>query len=493
MQAMTNRRDFIKATTLSTIAGAQLLRYHGALGETTIGDLPSAATNPFLSGGFAPVQDELTVDNLLVKGEVPREIAGIYMRNGPNPAYPPISYFYPFDGDGMIHALYFEDGRVSYRNRFVNTAGLKAERRAGHAIYGGLFKPIRPDPAFVPPDGDPSPFKKVANTNVIAHAGRFLALREDDLPYEITRDLDTAGKWNFYGGVEDAVTAHPKIDPATGELFMFRYSLKPPYLVLRVVDPSGRLSRDVPLDVPAAFIVHDMAITTDHVVFFLCPFVGEFAPGQPHVPSFSWKPELGTQIAVVERNGSGQIRRFTTDPFFMFHFMNAYDTDHGIATEYCEHQSLFSRTPASLWRMTLDFATGSARREQIDDRPSEFPRVDPRVCGRQYRYGWSPVAIQQKRAPGTWSALARFDFKTDAIAVHDFGPGHEVDEPVFVARPGSHDEGDGWIMAYVYDTASDNSSFVILEATDLDKAPIAEIALPRRVPHGFHGNWMPAA
>src|SRR5919197_3842279 len=141
---MINRRELLQAAAAAT----HLTHPHGhAIAQTA-----ESPVNPFLTGGFAPVQDELTVENLPVRGEVPRDIAGVYMRNGPNPAYPPISYFYPFDGDGMIHALYFENGRVSYRNRFVNTAGLKTERRAGRAIYGGLFKPISPDPAFIPPD-----------------------------------------------------------------------------------------------------------------------------------------------------------------------------------------------------------------------------------------------------------------------------------------------------------------------------------------------------
>ncbi|HEX4572900.1 MAG TPA: carotenoid oxygenase family protein, partial [Dongiaceae bacterium] len=122
----------------------------------------SAATaSPFLQHGYAPVLDELTTGDLPVRGEVPREIAGTYLRNGPNPAFPPISYTYPFDGDGMVHALVFEDGRVRYRNRFVLTAGLRADRRAGRTIYGGLMDPITPDPKYVAPDGDPSPFKNV--------------------------------------------------------------------------------------------------------------------------------------------------------------------------------------------------------------------------------------------------------------------------------------------------------------------------------------------
>jgi carotenoid cleavage dioxygenase-like enzyme len=491
---MMNRRDFIKSA--AAAAGVLLSPLHGhAIAQTDAAGegAQSPGRNPFLIGGFAPVRDEVTIENLPVRGQIPRDIVGVYMRNGPNPAYPPISYFYPFDGDGMIHALYFENGRVSYRNRFVNTAGLKAERRAGRAIYGGLFKPIPPDPAFVAPDGDPSPFKKVANTHVIRHAGRYLALREDDLPYEVTRELETVGKWDFYGAVRDTVTAHPKIDAATGELFMFRYSARPPYLVLRVVDPSGRLVRQEPLDLPAAFVVHDMAITTNHVLLFLCPFVMEPEKATRGEPFFNWQPERGTRIAVVRRDGTGQTLWFATEAFFMFHFMNAHETESGIVTEYCQFPSLPSvgNLPA-LWRMTLDFKTGNARRQQVDERPGEFPRVDSRIWGRPYRYGWLPVVTQKKRAPGTWSALARYDFKTGAIATHDFGPGREVDEPVFVARSGRKDEGDGWIMTYVYDAATDRSTFVILDARESERAPIAEIALSRRVPHGFHGDWMPA-
>ncbi len=492
---MMDRRGLLKSAATSAVAGLVLPSFHGhGIAQiVTSGGLQSPAQSPFLTGGFAPVQDELTIVDLPVRGEIPREIAGVYMRNGPNPAYPPLAYAYPFDGDGMIHALYFDNGRVSYRNRFVVTAGLKAERRAGRALYGGMFRPILPDPAFVPPDGDRGPFKKVANTHVIRHADRYLALREDDLPYELTRELETKGKWDFYGKVRDAMTAHPKLDPVTGELLLFRYRARPPYLVLTVVDRSGTVTRQMPLDVPAAFIVHDMAMTTDHVAFFLCPLVLDLAKLKDGGSPVSWEPDRGTRVAVIRRDGTGAIRWFATESFFMFHFMNAHEARGGMVIEYVQHLSLPQLgTDASLWRITLDFETGSAKRVRIDDRHAEFPRVDPRAWGRPYRYGWLPVAVQQRRAPGTYSGLARYDFATGAVAVHDFGPGREIDEPVFVARPGIENEGQGWIMTFVYDAASDRSTFVILDALEIDRAPVAEISMPQRVPHGFHGDWMPA-
>ena len=219
-----------------------MLAAHLGMGGALLPRLADAAPNPpnpYLEHGYAPVADELSVDNLIVRGEIPREIAGAYLRNGPNPAYPPISYTYPFDGDGMVHGLTFDDGKVSYRNRFVQTAGLRADRRAGRTIYGGLTNPIVPDPRFVPPDGDPNRFKNVANINVVRHAGRILALYEGDLPYELTAALETKGTYDFAGKLHGAMTAHPRFDPTSGEMLMFRYSLRPPFLVFYTVDRIG--------------------------------------------------------------------------------------------------------------------------------------------------------------------------------------------------------------------------------------------------------------
>lgn len=492
---MIDRRNLLKTTVASTAAGFFFshLPGHGfaqPVVPTGSATQPSATPNPFLLGGFAPVYDELTVTDLPVRGAIPRDLRGVYMRNGPNAAYPPLSYTYPFDGDGMIHAVYFEDGKASYRNRFVVTSGLKVERRAGRAVYGGIMRPVRPDAALVGTDGDPGPFKNLANTSVIRHAGRYLALWEGGLPYEITRQLETVGSYDFSGKVPDAMTAHPKVDPATGELLMFRYAFKPPYLSLTVVDPNGSVARQVPLDVPAPFMVHDFVITAQYAAFFLCPVVFDFAKAKSGGSPLNWEPERGTRIAVVRRDGSGTIRWFDADAFFVFHFMNAYEAESRIVVDYIQHDAFgrsFGRRP-SLWRATIDLSSGTIKREQIDDRPGELPRVDPRVVGRPNRYGFMPV----ERVASRFGGLACYDFTTGRSDVRDFGVGHEVDEPAFVARPGSRDEADGWIMTFVYDAASDRSSLVILDAREINRTPVAEIVLPQRVPHGLHGEWMAA-
>ena len=457
---------------------------------------PSAiaqSDNPFLQHGFAPVLDELSVDNLAVRGEVPRDLSGAYLRNGPNPAYPPISYTYPFDGDGMIHGLTFADGKVSYRNRFVMTAGLRADRRAGRTIYGGLLRPVTPDPQFVAPDGDPNLFKNVANTSIVCHAGRILALYEGNLPYELTPTLETKGQYDFAGKARHAVTAHPKIDPATGEMLMFRYWLEAPYLVFSAVDAKGALVREVPIDVPLPFMVHDFVFTRDHVVFFLCPVVFDFAGARQGKPLLAWQPERGTRIAVLRRDGAGDVRWIEDEAFFVYHFMNAHEQAGRITVDYVQHGAFFTApgAPPTLWRAVLDPAATTIKRVQLDQRLAEFPRVDPARAGLVNRYGWLPV-----KAPGdpigVMSGIARYDFGSGKTTVHEFGPGREVGEPVFVPRSGARGESEGWIMAYVYDRATDRSICAVLDAIDIEKKPVAEIVMPRRVPHGLHGNWMPA-
>src|SRR5215470_19715271 len=152
--------------------------------------------DPHLSGNYAPIGPEIDAADLpVIAGRIPPELSGAYMRNGPNPLFKPIAFTYPMDGDGMIHAVYFNNGRARYRNRFVQTAGLVAERRAGHAIYGSFTHPVPIDPKLLQPGDPPGPFKNGAFINVIRHGGHLLALDESTTSYEMTMDLDTIGEW----------------------------------------------------------------------------------------------------------------------------------------------------------------------------------------------------------------------------------------------------------------------------------------------------------
>ena len=184
--------------------------------------------NPFLNGNFAPWRMEGDGADLEVDGEIPRDLAGTYYRNGPNPAYEPLGRYHWFDGDGMIHAIHLEDGRASYRNRWVRSRGLEEERAAGRAVYPGIFD-MQPSEMPI--------YKNTANTNIVWHAGKLLALMEAALPTQLRPDtLATLGEYDFGGRLASAMTAHPKMDPETGEMLFFGYSPFPPYLTYHVAE-----------------------------------------------------------------------------------------------------------------------------------------------------------------------------------------------------------------------------------------------------------------
>src|SRR5262245_60470938 len=216
--------------------------------------------NPFLQGNFGPWREEGFASDLEVIGELPRELNGTFYRNGPNPAFEPPGRYHWFDGDGMIHAIQLENGRASYRNRWVRSHGLEEERAAGRALYPGIFD-LQP--------GETPTFKNTANTNTVWHAGKLLALMEAAVPTQLRPDtLDTLGEYDFRGRLGGAMTAHPKMDPETGEMLFFGYAPFP-YLQYYVADRGGALVKHEVIDLAWGSMVHDFAVTKDHVVFIL--------------------------------------------------------------------------------------------------------------------------------------------------------------------------------------------------------------------------------
>ena len=195
----------------------------------------SARPEPFLQGYYAPVADERTDIGLTVAGEIPAGLRGTFLRNGPNVKFEPSGPYHLFDGDGMLHAVALTDDGVDYRNRWIRSRGLEAEERAGRSLYGGMYQPVMPGPELV---GDAGPMKNTANTHVVRHAGRILALMEAGIPTEVTLDLETVGEWGFHDTYTGSFTAHPKIDPATGEMLAFSYV--GPLTYFRI-SPDGRV------------------------------------------------------------------------------------------------------------------------------------------------------------------------------------------------------------------------------------------------------------
>jgi carotenoid cleavage dioxygenase len=456
--------------------------------------------NPFLQGNFAPWRLEGTADDLEVIGTIPRELNGTFYRNGPNPAYEPRGRYHWFDGDGMIHAITLRDGRAAYRNRWVQSDGLKEERAAGEALYPGLLE--------ISPSEAPK-FKVTANTNIVQHAGRLLALVEAALPTEMRPcTLETVGLFDFGGKLFGPMTAHPKLDPETGEMLFFGYSPFPPYLQYHVADRSGALVRSEVIDIAWPSMMHDFAITRDHVIFMLCPIVFSIENLQKGGTLFTWEPERGTRLGVMPRSGgNADVRWFDTDPCYVFHPMNAYDDGDAIVLDVSRYSSLRFMEPdaardpamtedqgARLHRWCIDRRGGGIRSTPLDDITGEFPRVDERLVGRKHRFGYLAASTPEditRREP-VWSSIKKYDLERGTSTTRAFGAANGAGEPLFVPRHDKADEDDGYVLVLVYDHARNASEFYVLDARDIAGEPVARIRIPNRIPYGFHGNWVAA-
>ena len=456
-----------------------------------------ASTNPYLSGNFAPVRSE---DDFVLEvvGEMPAGLNGAFYRNGPNPQFEPRdAHHHWFAGDGMIHGVFLDGGKASYRNRYVRTPKYLTEHAAGRSLFGSFGNPMTSDPSVIGKDGG------VGNTNIVWHGGQLLALEEGHAPFEMDPlTLESRGYREEYRG---KVTAHPKMDPETGEMVWFAYAVgEQPFsdiVSYGVTDAAGRVTRRDDFQAPYSSMVHDFLVTRGHVLFPILPLTGSLQRAMTGGPAFAWEPDKGSHVGVMARGADvSTMRWFTTDALYVFHPMNAWEEGSKIFADVMEYPTapLFPNvdggrgrnSEARLVRWTFDLADASntIKRTPLDDMPGEFPRFDERRAGLSYRHGWFAASTD---APGAlrFNALAHLDLLTGKRAVLEFAAGDGVGEPIFVPRSEDAAEGDGWLVALVYRAAENRSDFIVLDALDIEAGPVATAKLPRRAPFGFHGNW----
>lgn len=448
--------------------------------------MSTAVENRYLVGNFAPVKDELTVTDLPVDGEIPKELSGRLLRNGPNPIAPDPAAYHWFIGDGMLHAIELREGKAaSYRNRWVRTD-------QAISLLGEDPIPGQPDDVF--PAGS-----SAANTHVVAHAGKIFALVEVCLPTQVRPDLSTVGRHDFGGKLRSPMTAHPKMDPVTGEMLFFGYdAFGPPWLRYHVVNAAGDLVRSEDIDIKGPSMVHDFAITERNVVFLDLPVVFDFdLVGKRPLPA-EWKPDYGARVGVMPRDGgNADVRWFDVELCYVFHPLNAFDDNGNVVIDVARHPRMFAtdiygpaEQPPTLDRWTINLDGGKVIEERLDDRPQEFPRVDDRVVGRRHRYGYtSHFGIDDQGIH--FGGLLKHDLQGGPTEERSFGPGTHAGEGVFVGAPDARAEDDGWVLSVVYDEARNASDLVVLDATDFAGTPLATVHLPQRVPFGFHGSWVP--
>ncbi|QOV22510.1 carotenoid oxygenase family protein [Anabaenopsis elenkinii] len=450
--------------------------------------------NPYLNHNFAPVQTEITTDTLKVIGELPPNLSGMFVRNGPNPQWSPMGQYHWFDGDGMLHGVTINNGQATYCNRYVRTKGWEIEHKAGKAIWSGFLSP----PQLDNPHGA---YKNTANTALVWHAGQMLALNEGGAPHAIKLpNLQTIGEYTYNSKLVSAFTAHPKVDPKTGEMMFFGYSFTPPYLQYSIVDPTGEIVRTVPIDLPMAVMMHDFAITQNYTIFMDLPLTFSMARMQRGEPGLMFESHRPSRFGILPRHGdNSNIRWFESSPCYIFHTLNAYENQEEIVLIACRMNSTTvlkaNDSPTQpeadiprLYRWRFNLSTGKAQEEMLDNIPVEFPRINENFLGQTTQYGYagrmaaSPLPL--------FDGIIKYDLKNHTSETHEFGSGRYGGEPVFAPSLDATNEDDGWLMTFVYDEPSATSELVIVNAQDVSAPPIARVLIPQRVPYGFHGTWV---
>jgi carotenoid cleavage dioxygenase len=436
------------------------------------------------------MREELTLEALGVSGTIPEELDGRYVRIGPNPASAPNpgSYHW-FLGDGMVHGVRLQGGRALwYRNRWIRS----------RAVSRALGLPEAPGPR--------NGLSDTVNTNVMSHAGAGWALVEaGGFPVRIGEDLETLAHDPFGGTLTGSFSAHPHLDPDTGELHAICYSGQDTETIRHVVvDACGRVRREEPVKVQDGPSIHDCMITANYVIILDLPVTFSMKRliagyGFP----YAWNPAHRARVGLLPREGRGEdVIWCETDPCYVFHPCNGFETPEGkVILDVCAHTSMFASSTmgpdssaSPLERWTIDPVSRRVGREVIDPDSQEFPRPNEARIGKPYRFAYT-VAAPGGIGEGQISdgRIYKHDLEARSREVRDFGPGRMAGEFVFVARDHPAGEDDGWLMGYVIDTQADTTDLVILRASDFTGPPQAVVHMPHRIPPGFHGNWIPSA
>ena len=472
------------------------------------------AVSPIFSGkdwqkGYESLRTEQSywIDD--IEGQIPLELEGTLFRNGPGQLdINGQSYGHPFDGDGMICAIAFKEGKAHFVNQFVKTPEFLAEQKAGKILYRGVFGTQKAG-GWLNNIFDLRN-KNVANTNVIYQGGKLLALWEAARPYSLNpKNLDTLGLETFDGKLTagQVFTAHPRRDDQTGDLWGFGVQPGPKSTIsIYQVNDKGELSTESQVKVSGFCFLHDFAYTPNYRIFMQNPVSFNPLPFVLGLASagecIELKPNAPSQFLLIDRQGN--LQTLETDPCFVFHHCNAYEQDDEIILDsvcYPDYPKLEPNTDfrnidfekviaGQLYRFTINPKLDTVKRELILERSCEFPVVHPRCVGQKHRYVYIG-AIAQISGNAPLQAIAKVDMQTGKQEFHSFAPRGFISEPIFVPRDRNPDsaEDDGWVLTLVFDATHNRSDLIVLDAQNVSDKPLATLHLKHHVPYGLHGSF----
>ncbi len=462
--------------------------------------------NPYLHGVYTPTIHTGTVaEDLEVEGELPADLFGAYLRNGPNAQYKPKNPYHLFDGDGLVHGMYFKDGKATYRNTQIATACLLREQQERNAVWPGVMWPFD----FNLPD---FPIKDTSNTDIILHNGKLISLWYNaGVPYTLDPlTMENTGPLAFESRFSRRMSAHSRVDWQTGEMFFFDYGDTPPYMSYGVLGPDGALKHECPIDLPGPRLPHEITFTNNYAILHDHPLFHDVNVLKHHnLRVIQFHRDIPTRFGLIPRLGT-RVRWFECEPCYVLHTSNAWEEGDWIVMDGCRsinpmpaadqnegslaHMLAYLRLEANNYRWRFNLYTGEVREGLIDDLNTEFNKSNQLFHGVKTRYAYHQKIPLQKEGGETlrFTGLVKYDNETGQRQEWDYGPGVFGSEAPFVPKKGadrSSEEDDGYVTTFVTDTNNWTSACLVFDAKDISKGPFAKIKLPHRIPAGFHGWW----
>ncbi len=467
--------------------------------------------HPYLHGAFAPTAVEYEAEDLEIEGELPRDLYGAYVMNGPSQRFEPINdrYHY-YDGDAMLRAIYFRDGRASFRQKWLRNGAFVVEEKAGKAIWPGIAGPYD----FRLPG---SPIKDVSNTDVIFFNGKILSLwHMSGDPYCVDPlTLETTGRERLGGKLTHSLSAHSKTDPISKQMFFFNYQDEPPYMSYGMANPDGTLAFDIPVDLAGPRSPHDMGLTENYAILHDLPFYHNVDILKRHGRRvMEFHRDQPARFGLIDRYGrSDKVQWFEAEPCYILHIANSWEDGDWVHMIGCRQEDpMPGKDPADrhlasmmsyrrrshvMYRWSFNTRTGATREGMLDDANSEFPTVNNNLVGLKSRYSFNqiiPVAKdgEMEGRCQTFNAMVRYDLEGGATQRYEYGAGvYGSEAPVAPARGAGRTAGEckAYPVSFVVDSNDWSAACLVFDAADITR-PIAKVKIPRRISIGFHTTWI---